>query len=49
MVKNRVEIIASALLVLVVYFYFDNQSKMKKLEKRIEELESKFTKNEKEF
>ncbi|QGG47710.1 hypothetical protein FTV88_1610 [Heliorestis convoluta] len=37
------EIIASALLVLVVYFYFDNHSKIKKLEKRIEELESKFT------
>lgn len=39
--ENMVEIIGSAMLVLVVYFFFDYQSKIKKLEKRIDELEKK--------
>ncbi|MDT8860812.1 hypothetical protein N0O92_11255 [Alkalihalobacillus sp. MEB130] len=35
------EIISSALLVLAVFFYFEFKSKIKKLEKRVEDLESK--------
>lgn len=39
------EIISSALLVIFVYFFFDIQSKVKKLEKRVEDLESKSSKH----
>ncbi|SCY76389.1 hypothetical protein [Alkaliphilus peptidifermentans] len=39
-----VEVIGSGLLVLVVYFYFDFQSKVNKLEKRVQDLENKINK-----
>lgn len=35
------EVIGSALLVMSTFFFFDLQSKMKKLEKRVQDLESK--------
>lgn len=35
------EIISAALLVIFIYFYFELQSKVKKLEKRVQDLESK--------
>ncbi|MFV8829798.1 hypothetical protein [Alkalihalobacterium sp. APHAB7] len=38
------EIISSVLLVLAVYFYFEFKSKIKKLEKRVDDLESKLYK-----
>lgn len=34
------EIVSAALLVIFIYFFLDLQSKMKKLEKRVKDLES---------